>query len=270
LHISNTNINSGLENLPTSIKEIYCEADLKKESIHADNSGSNDYFSCKSISEQLKDYYNKEEKFYNYQDWRLNAQEWLDKEYPKETRKTISKLDISNKDLKGLLSLEDFINLEELECYDNQLTSLDVSRCLKLERLNCYKNQLVNLDISKNSWLVQLVCSENKLTSLNLSEKSQLTELYCFDNLLTELDLSSLNPEKLERLDISDNDFSKQDLSFLSKFINLKYLQVGTYNEEKIKNNIYNRFCGSLESLKDLTKLEELDISNTDVNQGIE
>jgi hypothetical protein len=47
-------------------------------------------------------------------------------------------------------------------------------------------------------------------------------------------------------------------------------LRIGTHNEENIKQGIHNRFYGSLEPLKNLTKLEELDISNTDINQGVE
>src|SRR5947207_3210126 len=37
-----------------------------------------------------------------------------------------------------------------------------------------------------------------------------------------------------------------------------------------MRKNIYNRFYGSLESLKDLTKLESLHISNTDISHGLE
>jgi len=37
-----------------------------------------------------------------------------------------------------------------------------------------------------------------------------------------------------------------------------------------IEENIYNRFVGSLKPLQNLAKLEELDIVDTDVNDGLE
>jgi len=40
--------------------------------------------------------------------------------------------------------------------------------------------------------------------------------------------------------------------------INLKYLYIGNDNEEKIKQDKYNRFSGSLEPLKNMNKLEDL------------
>src|SRR5205823_14736950 len=56
-----------------------------------------------------------------------NAQQYLEQNYPLETRSTIKGLNISNKNLKGSLDLKDFINLEQLSCSGNQLTSLDFS-----------------------------------------------------------------------------------------------------------------------------------------------
>ncbi|RIB04212.1 hypothetical protein C2G38_700830 [Gigaspora rosea] len=53
------------------------------------------------------------------------AQAIVDKEYPKETRKNIKKLDLSNKNLEGFLKLEGFSNLEVLNCSNNLLTDID-------------------------------------------------------------------------------------------------------------------------------------------------
>jgi hypothetical protein len=39
---------------------------------------------------------------------------------------------------------------------------------------------------------------------------------------------------------------------------------------ERIKKNTYNRFHGSLEPLKSLSKLKDLDISCTDIDFGLE
>ncbi|CAG8700695.1 21165_t:CDS:2, partial [Racocetra persica] len=43
-------------------------------------------------------------------------------------------------------NLSDFVNLEELVCYDNELTSLNLNNCTKLREIRCSDNQLTNLD----------------------------------------------------------------------------------------------------------------------------
>jgi hypothetical protein len=82
-----------------------------------------------------------------------------------------------------------------------------------------------------------------------------------------------LNTETLEYLNLNSNNLQEEDksnLSFFNKFKNLKELNVGNKNEEKIMQNIYNRFSGSLEPLKDLNNLRLLNIESTDVNSDIE
>lgn len=63
----------------------------------------------------------------------VNAQEYLDQYYPKEERKGITELDISKKNLEGHLDLSDFVNLEELDCSENELTSINLSNNKKME-----------------------------------------------------------------------------------------------------------------------------------------
>jgi hypothetical protein len=60
----------------------------------------------------------------------------LDRNYPKEVRNDIKKLDISNKNLEGELDLSEFVNLEELYCSSNRLTFLDVSKNSKLKKFD--------------------------------------------------------------------------------------------------------------------------------------
>ena len=117
--------------------------------------------------------------------------------------------------------------------------------------------------------------------------------LLCNNNYLTNLNLR-LDPEKLTCLFINDNNFTIQDLTIFSEFVNLEALSIGSSSSlsipqnwnaengikhedpnysficEKIVRGMYNRVYGSLESLKNLTKLEYLNISNTDINEGLE
>src|SRR5207248_1989458 len=52
-----------------------------------------------------------------------------------QTRKQITKLHISYKNLQGSLKLEGFVNLERLYCSSNQLTNLDFLNNLNPEKL---------------------------------------------------------------------------------------------------------------------------------------
>ena len=92
--------------------------------------------------------------------------------------------------LKSLKGIEYFTALKELYCYENELTSLDVSKNTALTDLNCSYNQLTELNVSKNTALKYLNCISNQLTELDVSKNTALEELYCSNNQLTTLDVS--------------------------------------------------------------------------------
>ncbi|CAG8595664.1 4662_t:CDS:2, partial [Paraglomus brasilianum] len=79
-----------------------------------------------------------------------------------------------------------------------------------------------------------------------------------------------MNPEKVWGITINNNNLSPQDLSCFARFVNLKHLLIGADDEKKLKQNIYNHFYGSLEYLGNLKDLEVLDISGTDIDNGLE
>ena len=112
-------------------------------------------------------------------------------------------IDVSEMEIESLKGIEYFKKLEELSCFINQLTSLDVSDCSALRFLNCFGNQLTSLDLSKNTALTYLDCGYNQLTSLDLSKNMALTSLICFNNQLTSLDMS--HDTALERLECYSN-----------------------------------------------------------------
>tara|TARA_B100001758_G_scaffold247425_1_gene265192 strand:- start:71 stop:1474 length:1404 start_codon:yes stop_codon:yes gene_type:complete len=127
--------------------------------------------------------------------------------------KIIINLDISNSNISDLTGIEDFTNLEYLDCGFNQLTSLDVSQRPALEHLECDYNQLTSLDVSQSPALTSLNCSTNVITSLNLSQCPALEYLECGVNQLTSLDLSQSSSlsslscvgNQLTNLDVSQN-----------------------------------------------------------------
>lgn len=115
----------------------------------------------------------------------------------------VTELYVAYANIKDLTGIELFPNLEKLDCKNNNLTRLDVSKNTKLTKLYCEFNQLTGLDLSKNTALTELNCQVNQLTSLDLSQNTALTKLGCHDNQLTSLDLSKNTA--LDTLDCSGN-----------------------------------------------------------------
>jgi uncharacterized protein YjdB len=103
----------------------------------------------------------------------------------------VTTIECSGKSIASLEGIQYFTALKELYCYDNQLTSLDVSKNTSLIKLHCYNNQLTSLNVSANTALTNLHCSSNHLKSLDLSKNTSLQNLLCFSNHLASLDLSN-------------------------------------------------------------------------------
>jgi len=91
---------------------------------------------------------------------------------------------VTGLNIKDLTGIEYFVNLEVLNCYVNQLTTLPELPDT-LEKLYCFNNQLTNLPNLPGT-LEYLDCSNNILTSLpNLPKR--LKDLSCSNNQLTTL-----------------------------------------------------------------------------------
>lgn len=123
----------------------------------------------------------------------------------------VTELYVAYANIKDLTGIELFPYLEKLDCKNNNLTRLDVSKNTKLTKLYCEFNQLTSLDLSKNTALTELNCQVNQLTSLDLSKNTALTKLDCALNPLTSLDVS--NNTALTYLDCNYNQLTSLDLS---------------------------------------------------------
>ena len=91
-------------------------------------------------------------------------------------------IDCNSMNISNLKGIEAFTALSGLSCWENQLTSLDLSKNTALGWFNCGDNQLKSLDVSKNTSLIKLGCETNQLKSLDVSKNTALTELYCDGN----------------------------------------------------------------------------------------
>jgi len=115
----------------------------------------------------------------------------FDKQISYSEAEAIIYLDVSERLITSMEGLEAMINLEELNCYNNEIESLDLSGNPLLQTLDCAENYLDSLDLSANPDLIVVDCSRNQLTDLNVSNNLSLTFLWCSSNDLTYLDLSA-------------------------------------------------------------------------------
>jgi hypothetical protein len=103
--------------------------------------------------------------------------------------------------------------IKGLFCFNNQLTSLNISNCTKLETLEVLKNKLSNIDVKKNTELTVLNCTWNKLKSLDLSNNTLLEHLSCENNQLESLDLRK--NKKLASIFLRSNQLGANQLNLI-------------------------------------------------------
>ncbi|CAI2197571.1 1553_t:CDS:2, partial [Funneliformis geosporum] len=170
----------------------------------------------------------------------INIQQLFDKRYSETEKKAeeIQFSDLSERIISASeLTIKNFPKLKKVNISNvKSLTKLKIINCPQLVGINCQNNVLLtNLDLSECNELMKIQVSSNSLELIKLPTNSE-TLLY---------------------LEINDNNFPSQDLSFLTPYKNLEILDLGNNsNEERVKKGIYNRFCGG--------------IKGTDIDSGLE
>ncbi|MEL1253973.1 T9SS type A sorting domain-containing protein [Flavobacterium sp. DGU38] len=114
-------------------------------------------------------------------------------------------LNIGYSEITDLTGIQDFEALTTLSCYNNKLTTLDLSKNPNIVKLECSFNKITNLNISNNTNLSELACTSNNLTRLDLSKNKALTRLSCSNNNLTQLNIKNGNNTNLSYLSIYSN-----------------------------------------------------------------
>lgn len=132
-------------------------------------------------------------------------------------RDAVTEIGVYGREIKSLMGISCFQNLEELDCRKNYLTSIDVSENTKLTGLYCWGNKLTELDISNNTKLKDLRCFKNKIANLDVNRNTELETLICDTNELTSLDVSKNT--KLRTLWCSNNKIDSLDVSQNTKLI---------------------------------------------------
>ena len=190
----------------------------------------------------------------------------------------VETINCANEGISDLTGISHFTALKLLNCYNNQLTSLDVSKNTALTYLYCYNNQLTSLDISKNTALTVLDCGRNQLTSLDVSKNTALTHLDCYNNQLATLDVSKNTA--LTYLDCYNNQLTSLDVSKNTALTHLECYNNQLTSLDVSKNTAlthlecYNNQLTSLDVSKNTAltyldcgdnQLTSLDISNTNM-----
>lgn len=171
----------------------------------------------------------------------------------------VKELAVVYKEIHSLTGIEYFKELEKLDCTENELEALDVSKNTKLKELYCCFNQLTTLDVSANKELEILDCGYIWcLADLNISDNPKLKELYCDYSALTSLkplncpELVSIicQENELEELDISNN-LKLEELTCWKN--NLTSLDVSNNKKLTYLDCSYNR----MKSVNDVKGLNE-------------
>ncbi len=127
----------------------------------------------------------------------------------------IDLLNVSNSNISSMVGIEYFTHLESLNCSFNQLTGLALgatgSENLRLD-VNCGDNQLTSIDCTGVVVSLSLFCQNNQLTSLDFSNLSNTgLTLTCSNNPLTNLEFG--NYQNLILLTCSNTLLSVLDIS---------------------------------------------------------
>ena len=157
--------------------------------------------------------------------------------------------------------------LQVLYCYNNQLTSLNVTGLTDMVFLNCMNNPNLGeiTGLSGCTSLTYLECSNCGLTELNVNRLSKLQELWCRNNLFTQLEM--YNKPHLTKLYATNNQLLEDIYCFSDALVVLEVSNcpalyyIDCQDNQLTELNV--RTCPSLMYLLfNENQLTELDISN--------
>ncbi|MFD0963030.1 T9SS type A sorting domain-containing protein [Pseudofulvibacter geojedonensis] len=123
-------------------------------------------------------------------------------------------LNVSSKNIFDLNGIQEFINLEVLNCSSNSFYNLNLNSNLNLKKLTCVNsNNLSSINVSNNLNIEELKCSNGNINNLIIGQKNSLRRIECEANNLVSFDISQLpnlnvlqcGAQQLNNLDVSNN-----------------------------------------------------------------
>ncbi|GAB1856344.1 hypothetical protein MHTCC0001_11790 [Flavobacteriaceae bacterium MHTCC 0001] len=150
----------------------------------------------------------------------------LDDYVPTINIESVTNLDVSGNNIEDLTGIEDFIDLQNLNCSSNRLSTIDISNNTELEDINCSGNtiesldvtnspKLININIANNNFAVfdaTLIpalevfnCDGNNIIELHFITNTSLVNLSCASNTLEVLDLQNGQNPSILNLNAQNN-----------------------------------------------------------------
>ncbi len=120
-------------------------------------------------------------------------------------------LRVPRSEITSLKGIEFFTAMTQLDCGQNKIRTLDLSKNARLKYLWCDTNQLTSLNLNGNPELITLGCWSNQLKKLNLEKNTKLVNLDCYRNKLSSLDLTKNT--NLRCINCSGNNLKTLDVS---------------------------------------------------------
>jgi hypothetical protein len=170
-------------------------------------------------------------------------------------------INVESRNISSLEGIQSFVNLINLKCPGNDLTTLDVSQNPNLEVLDCSVNLLSTIDVSQNPNLIALLCYLNQLSTIDVTQNPNLVALICPVNNLTTLDVSqNLN---LDYLDCAINNLTTLGFSQnpLLRYLDCRINQLTTLDVSQ-NPNLTSLYCNENE----LNSLNLKNGNNVDLN----
>ncbi len=180
-----------------------------------------------------------------------------------ESIASIKSLDVSDSSIASLIGIQDFAALETLNCKNNQLIYLDLTKNLKISSLDCSNNKLVSLDLNngKNTLL-------NKSTSL-FNSNPNLKCIQVDDESYSNTNWANLK-DATASYNKSCNSFTAiPDANFEDKLISLG-IDIDGKNGKVLNSSIAsvtildvsNSNISSLKGIEGFTALKDLNVSS--------
>jgi Leucine-rich repeat (LRR) protein len=100
----------------------------------------------------------------------------------KDAVSAIRRIDVRNESISDLTGIEHFTALEELDCGENNITALDLSKNTEMIRLVCDQNPLATLKVTGLAKLNEISAVSCAFSSLDVSGLTSLKILTCGEN----------------------------------------------------------------------------------------
>ena len=228
----------------------------------------------------------------NFRNYLLSQSYGQDGKITDDEIESITYMSVNNKYISSLQGIEYFTALTSLECYSNQLTSLDVSKNTALVTLYCYRNQLTSLNVSGCRRLNSLYCYYNQIkgAAMNALIRSLslpvvgvgMLRILCDDddegNVCTRSQVAAIFGKRWtplyhdgndwigyegSKVEVAINETNFPDEKFRNWLLEQDYGTDGIISDEEIKSiteiEVESQGISSLQGIEYFTELEYLD-----------